>query len=104
MVKLKPLVLMMACVSGYSISHAAEAPVVVESDSSSQASNVTALETIRIVASADASVNGLMEVFAGGQVASGGRVGIFGNQKNLDTPFNLTRACHQLMEMIVDAK
>ena len=96
MVKLKPLVLMMACVSGYSISHAAEAPVVVESDSSSQESNVTALETIRIVASADASANGLMEAFAGGQVASGGRVGIFGNQKNLDTPFNLTRVCPHL--------
>ncbi|WP_420714294.1 TonB-dependent receptor [Acinetobacter sp. IK40] len=48
------------------------------------------LNTIRITASADASADGLMEPFAGGQVASGGRVGIFGNQKNLDTPFNLT--------------
>ena len=98
MVKLKPLVLMMACVSGYSIPYAAEAPVVVESDSSSQASNVTALETIRIVASADASANGLMEAFAGGQVASGGRVGIFGNQKNLDTPFNLTSYTNQYIQ------
>lgn len=98
MVKLKPLVLMMACVSGYSISYAAEAPVVVESDSSSQASNLTALETIRIVASADASANGLMEAFAGGQVASGGRVGIFGNQKNLDTPFNLTSYTNQYIQ------
>jgi len=95
MVKLKPLVLMMVCVSGYSISHAAEAPVVVESDSSSQASNVTALEAIRIVASADASANGLMEAFAGGQVATGGRVGVFGNQKNLDNPFSLTSYTNQ---------
>ncbi|MNR85103.1 Ferrichrome receptor FcuA precursor [compost metagenome] len=98
MVKLKPLVLMMACVSGYSISHAAEAPVVVESDSSSQASNVKALETIRIVASADASADGLMEAFAGGQVATGGRVGVFGNQKNLDNPFSLTSYTNQYIQ------
>ena len=98
MVKLKPLVLMMVCVSGYSISHAAEAPVVVESDSSSQASNVTALEAIRIVASADASANGLMEAFAGGQVATGGRVGVFGNQKNLDNPFSLTSYTNQYIQ------
>ncbi|MDM1252439.1 TonB-dependent receptor [Acinetobacter johnsonii] len=98
MVKLKPLVLMMACVSGYSISHAAEAPVVVESDSSTQASNVTALETIRIVASADASAEGLMTPFAGGQVASGGRVGIFGNQSNLDSPFSLTSYTNQYIQ------
>ncbi len=98
MVKLKPLVLMMACVSGYSISHAAETQVAIESDSSSQASNVTALETIRIVASADASANGLMEAFAGGQVATGGRVGIFGNQKNLDTPFNLASYTNQYIQ------
>jgi len=78
MVKLKPLVLMMACVSGYSISHAAETQVAIESDSSSQASNVTAL--------------------AGGQVATGGRVGIFGNQKNLDTPFNLTSYTNQYIQ------
>lgn len=98
MVKLKPLVLMMACVSGYSISHAAEAPVVVESDSSSQASNVKALEAIRIVASADASAEGLMTPFAGGQVASGGRVGIFGNQSNLDSPFSLTSYTNQYIQ------
>ena len=98
MVKLKPLVLMMACVSGYSISYAAEAPVVVESDSSSQASNVTALEAIRIVASADASAEGLMTPFAGGQVASGGRVGIFGNQSNLDSPFSLTSYTNQYIQ------
>ena len=96
-IKLKPLVLMMACVSGYSITHAAETPSV-ESDEASQASNVTALETIHVIASADASAEGLMEPFAGGQVASGGRVGIFGNQKNLDTPFNLTSYTNQYIQ------
>ena len=96
-IKLKLLVLMMACVSGYSITHAAETQSV-DSDEASQASNVTALETIRVVASADASAEGLMEPFAGGQVASGGRVGIFGNQKNLDTPFNLTSYTNQYIQ------
>lgn len=98
MVKLKPLVLMMACVSGYSISYAAEVPELTKADSSTQASNVTALETIRIVASADASAEGLMTPFAGGQVASGGRVGIFGNQSNLDSPFSLTSYTNQYIQ------
>jgi len=56
------------------------------------------LNTIRITASADASADGLMEAFAGGQVASGGRVGIFGNQKNLDTPFNLTSYTNEFIQ------
>ncbi|UJA00880.1 TonB-dependent receptor [Acinetobacter johnsonii] len=98
MVKLKPLVLMMACVSGYGISYAAEVPESTEADPSTQANNVMALETIRIVASADASAEGLMAPFAGGQVASGGRVGIFGNQSNLDSPFSLTSYTNQYIQ------
>lgn len=52
-------------------------------------SDTAQLETIKVV-SADASATGLMPSFTGGLVATGGRLGIFGNQKNLDTPFNLT--------------
>ncbi|MEK5794711.1 TonB-dependent siderophore receptor, partial [Acinetobacter nosocomialis] len=70
----------------------------VSQQSESDGQPATALETIRVVASADASATGLMEAYAGGQVASGGRVGIFGNQKNLDTPFNLTSYTNQYIQ------
>jgi len=95
MIKLKPLVLMMACASGYIITYADDQ---VSQQSESDSQPATALETIRVVASADASATGLMEAYAGGQVASGGRVGIFGNQKNLDTPFNLTSYTNQYIQ------
>ncbi|MFT4020929.1 MAG: TonB-dependent receptor [Acinetobacter sp.] len=52
------------------------------------ATGITQLQTIHV--SADASSDGLTESFAGGQVAKGGRVGLFGNQDNLSTPFQLT--------------
>lgn len=95
MIKLKPLVLMMACASGYIITHADDQ---VSQQSESDSQPATALEIIRVVASADASATGLMEAYAGGQVASGGRVGIFGNQKNLNTPFNLTSYTNQYIQ------
>ncbi|MBJ8417060.1 TonB-dependent receptor [Acinetobacter courvalinii] len=83
--KLKLLVLMMTCAS------MGTTAVFADGLQQGQAADASVtLNTIRITASADASADGLMEPFAGGQVASGGRVGIFGNQKNLDTPFNLT--------------
>lgn len=85
----------MACASGYIITHADD-QVFQQSESDGQPA--TALETIRVVASADASATGLMEAYVGGQVASGGRVGIFGNQKNLDTPFNLTSYTNQYIQ------
>ena len=74
--QLKPLVLMMACASMGTTAVFAD-----EAQPSAQADSAVTLNTIRITASADASADGLMEAFAGGQVASGGRVGIFGNQK-----------------------
>ncbi|MBJ9984946.1 TonB-dependent receptor [Acinetobacter sp. S40] len=97
MVKIKPLVLMMACASGYVISHADDQTSPNDINNTT-GGPVTALQTIRVVASADASATGLMEAYAGGQVASGGRVGIFGNQKNLDTPFNLTSYTNQYIQ------
>ncbi|MGA6135955.1 TonB-dependent receptor [Acinetobacter dispersus] len=91
--QLKPLVLMMACASMGTTAVFAD-----ETQPSAQADTAVTLNTIRITASADASADGLMEAFAGGQVASGGRVGIFGNQKNLDTPFNLTSYTNEYIQ------
>lgn len=42
------------------------------------------------VSAADASAEGLPAPAAGGQVASGARIGILGNQALLDTPFSVT--------------
>lgn len=91
--QLKPLVLMMACASMGTTAVFAD-----EAQQSAQADTAVTLNTIRITASADASADGLTEPFAGGQVASGGRVGIFGNQKNLDTPFNLTSYTNEYIQ------
>ena len=93
--KIKPLIVMMAVATSAAIAHAEQ-----QDASSTQSSNGNAkqLSTITVVASADASAEGLMPAFAGGQVASGGKVGIFGNQKNIDTPFNLTSYTNQYIQ------
>ncbi|WP_445115490.1 TonB-dependent receptor [Acinetobacter sp. WZC-1] len=92
MLKLKPLAMMMAYVSTCGVVYAEQ---LAADQTAADNNQVAKLDTIHIVASADASVEGLMGEFAGGQVAKGGRVGIFGNQKNLDTPFNLTSYTNQ---------
>jgi len=56
------------------------------------------LSTITVEASADASAEGLTKPFAGGQVATGGRVGIFGNQDNMSTPFTVTSFTNELIQ------
>lgn len=91
--KLKPLVLMMTCASMGTTAVFAD-----EVQQGQTADATVTLNTIRITASADASADGLMDAFAGGQVASGGRVGIFGNQKNLNTPFNLTSYTNEYIQ------
>lgn len=48
------------------------------------------LAEVTISAAADASSEGLPPAAAGGQVASGARIGILGNQKLLGTPFSVT--------------
>jgi iron complex outermembrane recepter protein len=48
----------------------------------------TPVETVIIRASADASAAGLSKPYAGGQVARGGRVGLFGTQDMMDAPFS----------------
>lgn len=98
MIKLKPLVLMMMCTSSTSFVFAETINEAELTDTQVDSSNVESLNTITIVASADASGEGLMPEFAGGQVASGGRVGIFGNQKNIETPFSMTSYTNQYIQ------
>ncbi|MGE8674370.1 MAG: TonB-dependent receptor, partial [Achromobacter kerstersii] len=56
------------------------------------------MEAIKVEASADASAGGLSAPFAGGQVATGGRVGILGTQDNLSTPFSITSYTNELIQ------
>ncbi len=58
----------------------------------------TELPSVQVNASADASAEGLAPEYAGGQVASGGRVGLLGTQSNMDTPFNLTSYTSKLIQ------
>ena len=64
------------------VSHAATNPTI-DNDTPS-----TELGALTVTTSADASKEGLMPAFEGGQVATGSRVGILGNQENLSTPFS----------------
>lgn len=108
MFKIKPLVLMMASLSSFTVLHAETVDETVANEQQNEVSrpseplaaeqNVQSLNTITMVASADASGEGLMPEFAGGQVATGGRIGIFGNQKNIETPFSLTSYTNKLIQ------
>src|SRR5690606_38631414 len=48
------------------------------------------LQAVQVQPSADASKSGLSPVYAGGQVAEGGQMGILGTQSVLGTPYNFT--------------
>lgn len=56
------------------------------------------LEETAISASADASREGLVPEYEGGQVARGGRVGILGNKDYMETPFTSTSYTNQLIQ------
>ena len=58
-------------------------------DAQSETPNVV-LDTIVVTSSADASADGLPSAYEGGQVATGSRVGLLGNQDIMDTPFSTT--------------
>lgn len=58
----------------------------------------TTLGTVVVQASADASAAGLMNNFAGNQVARGGRVGLLGNLDMMETPFSTTAYTSQLIQ------
>ncbi|HEX4985043.1 MAG TPA: TonB-dependent siderophore receptor [Burkholderiales bacterium] len=54
--------------------------------------------TVEVSASADASAAGLEPAYAGGQVAKGGRVGLFGNMDYMDAPFNSMNYTRELIQ------
>ncbi len=56
------------------------------------------METIQVKASADASAKGLAPAYPGGQVARGSRVGVLGQQDNMETPFNVTSYTQELIQ------
>ncbi|XOT97102.1 TonB-dependent receptor plug domain-containing protein, partial [Alcaligenes pakistanensis] len=56
--------------------------------------------TITVNASADASRQGLLPEYAGGQVASGGRVGILGSLDNMDSPFSVNSYTSRYIEQL----
>jgi len=61
-------------------------------------SSVVSMQAIKVEASADASAGGLAPAFAGGQVATGGRVGVLGTLDNLSTPFSITSYTNELIQ------
>lgn len=79
--------LSLALLAAFSHTYAADEP-----------SESAELETVTVTASADASKGGLMPAFPGGQVAKGSRVGILGNQTNLNTPFSTTAYTSRLIQ------
>lgn len=56
------------------------------------------LPTVTVEASADASAEGLLPEYGGGQVARGGRLGLLGNVDNMDAPFSSTVYTHTLIQ------
>ncbi|OZI58841.1 TonB-dependent receptor [Bordetella genomosp. 1] len=56
----------------------------------------TELETVTV--SANAFADALPPVYAGGQTATGGRIGLLGERSNLDTPFSVTQYTSKLIE------
>ena len=68
--------------------------------STALAQNTTSepMSTVVVSASADASAQGLPAVYAGGQVARGGRLGLLGNVDIMDTPFNSTNYTSALIQ------
>ncbi|GGK04585.1 TonB-dependent receptor [Pseudomonas matsuisoli] len=65
---------------------------------SAEESGTLELNETAINASADASADGLVEPYAGDQVARGGRVGILGNRDYMETPFTSTNYTSQLIQ------
>ncbi|HDZ56909.1 MAG TPA: TonB-dependent siderophore receptor [Pseudomonas xinjiangensis] len=72
-------------------------PVAAHAQSESDETTLT-LPSVVVKASADASAEGLKPAYAGGQVATGGRLGILGNQDNMETPFSLTSYTQTLIQ------
>ena len=61
-------------------------------------SDATTLGAVTVTASADTGPGDLPPAYAGGQVATGSRVGVLGNQSLMDTPFHITSYTAELMQ------
>lgn len=61
-----------------------------EESNTTDAATETLLDEIVVTASADASKTGLPPAYQGGQVATGSRIGMLGNQSTMETPFSTT--------------
>ncbi|MFP8968191.1 TonB-dependent receptor [Pokkaliibacter sp. CJK22405] len=64
----------------------------------SSSSDALVLPTLNIEGDALQGVNALPEAYAGGQIASGGRLGVLGEQKAENVPFSVTGFTEQLIE------
>ncbi|MGG4604593.1 TonB-dependent receptor [Paenalcaligenes sp. Me131] len=73
-------------------------PAVVTAQEQTEDIAAKQLSTITVNASADASKDGLLPEYAGGQVASGGRVGILGSLSNMDSPFSVNSYTSRYIE------
>ena len=69
-----------------------------QAQTAAPADSAGTLRAVNVEASADASAEGLTKPYAGGQVARGGRVGILGNQDNMETPFAVTSFTNGLIQ------
>lgn len=69
----------------------------VQTDSVEEASEKQK-ELPAVVVKADAAADDLPEAYAGGQVATGGRVGLLGNKSVMDTPFSVSNYTSQRMQ------
>lgn len=59
---------------------------------------VAVLAPVKVEASADASAEGLLPAYPGGQVSRGGRMGLLGNLDTMDTPFNSTQYTNEFIK------
>src|SRR3546814_7462377 len=72
----------------------AAAPVYAQTNTSD--ASVETLAPVTVQSSADASAEGLLPAYAGGQVSRGGRTGLLGNLDTMDSPFNAMQTTNQL--------
>ncbi|RKR25501.1 iron complex outermembrane receptor protein [Acidovorax sp. 93] len=61
-------------------------------------SDAATLGAVTVTASAEAAPGDLPPAYAGGQVATGSRVGLLGQQSLMDTPFHITSYTAELMQ------
>jgi iron complex outermembrane receptor protein len=61
-------------------------------------SDAATLGAVTVTASAESAPGDLLPAYAGGQVATGSRVGLLGQQSLMDTPFHITSYTAELMQ------